>query len=187
MKRVYKGQSLLELPNNYVVVDLETTGLNPKSDAIIEIGAIKVVDNVVVEEFQALINPQAQVSKFITDLTGISNEMLASQPPIEVVLPQFQEFLGTEIIVAHNANFDVNFLYDKYQEVLGVYLDNDFVDTLRISRRVFKDFDNHKLKTLIVNLNIAEETYHRALSDAVMTNKCYQKIKETVNDQNLWH
>ncbi len=168
---------LRNLPCDYVVVDLETTGLSAKSDKIIEIGAVKVVNNLVVDKFQELINPNVSLPSVITRITGITDEMLFDAQPIDIVLPRFKEFLGDSILIAHNASFDCRFLNNNYIQLFGEGLCNGVVDTLALSRKVFKEFENHKLQTIIRNLGIEEETYHRALSDAVMTNKCYQKIK----------
>ena len=116
--RTEKGQSLLKLVHDYVVVDLETTGFNPGSDEILEIGAIKVVDGEVVEEFHSMVKPKNRY--FVTNFYGITKSMVAMAPYIEDVLPGFFEFVGDMIIVGHNVHFDVNFLYDASLRSLNI-------------------------------------------------------------------
>lgn len=111
-KRPLKGNSLLDFPNDYVVLDIETTGLDPDYDDIIEISAMKCVADEPIDAFSTLIKAPFGVSDFITDFTGITNEMLADAPAISDIFPQFLEFLSDNIIIGHNVNFDVNFLYD---------------------------------------------------------------------------
>jgi DNA polymerase-3 subunit epsilon len=107
-----KGKSLLEAFDTYVAVDIETTGLDPSWDEIIEIGAIRVINGTAAKEYQSLVRPSNPIDTFITELTGITNEMLVNAPEITTVLPGFLEFGGNLPIIAHNANFDINFIYD---------------------------------------------------------------------------
>ena len=113
-----KGRSLLIFPSEYVVIDIETTGLSPECDYIIELSAIKIKDNNIINTFSALIKPdealyededsnECYVNDFITNLTGITNEMLEDAPHISDVLEQFLSFVGNNIIVGHNVNFDI--------------------------------------------------------------------------------
>ena len=108
--RSEKGKSLLQIVDDYVVIDLETTGLDPEYESIIEIAAMRVNGNAVVDSLSSLINPGYEIDEFITDLTGITNEMLASAPPIEDYLPEFLEFIKDSVLVGHNVNFDINFI-----------------------------------------------------------------------------
>ena len=110
-RRPEKGLSLIELPSDYVLLDLETTGLNPAGDSIIEIGAIKVKEYDIVDTFEAFVKPPHPISYFITDLTGITNEMVKDAGSIETVLPEFLRFVGSSLVMGHNVNFDINFLY----------------------------------------------------------------------------
>ena len=108
-----KGQSLLLFPNEYIVFDIETTGLDASYDEIIEIGALKIKNNEIVDKFTSLIKPKYPIDEFITELTGITNEMVKDAPLINEVLPRFIDFIGDEILVGHNINFDINFVYDN--------------------------------------------------------------------------
>ena len=174
--REHKGTSLLSFPDTYVVIDIETTGLDPHFDEIIELAGIKYAGSVETGRFQTLVN--AEVDDFITELTGITNDMLKDAPKIDDALPKFRDFVGDNMVVGHNVNFDINFIYD-YSNYLGLpHFSNDFVDTMRISRRLYKDLENHKLSTLINHLGIGDTVEHRALSDCINTQKCLEKMKE---------
>lgn len=175
--REHKGQSLLEFPKSYVVIDTETTGLDPTQDRLIEIGALKIADGEVIDTFSSLINPGFSISPFIASLTGISNEMLASAPAADSVLTAFSAFIGNSILVGHNAHFDINFLYDNYERYLSQPLTNDFVDTLRLSKRIFKDAPSFKLTALADYLQITAEQAHRALVDCYTTKELYKKLE----------
>lgn len=136
-----KGKSLIAFPEEYVAVDLETTGMSAKWDEIIEIGAARFRDGKVVETYQELVNPGFEIDPFIEGLTGITNEMLIDASSIAEVLPGFVSFLGADtVMVGHNiAGFDSNFLYDAGERI-GTPVRNDFVDTMRIARKLHKDW-----------------------------------------------
>lgn len=175
-KREYKGTSLLEFPESYVVIDIETTGLDPRFDEIIELAGIKYANGIEIDRFQTLVN--AEIDDFITELTGITSEMLECAPEIDDALPRFLAFVGNSPVVGHNVNFDINFIYDN-AEYLGLpAFSNDFVDTLRISRKLYKDLENHKLSTLATHLCVGDTVEHRALSDCICTQQCFAKMKD---------
>ena len=174
--REYKGKSLLKWVDNYVLVDIETTGLSPRTDEIIEIGAIKVKDNKIVDTFDTLLKIDEYLSPFITNLTGITNKMLEEGAKQEEALEEFIEFAGNEIIMGHNVNFDINFIYDNLKDKLGLYLTNDFVDTLRLSRMLLSFLPRHRLDDLISYFNLETRNEHRALNDCLLTNQVYLKL-----------
>lgn len=178
--RKFKGRSIIEFPGEYVVIDLETTGLSPEWDRIIEIGAIKVQDGKAVDTFQQLAYPGRKISSFIEQLTGITNEMLEGMPLINDVLPLFDKFVGDGIVVGHNVNFDVNFLYEDYENVLEKPFSNDFIDTMRISRKLYPELAHHRMIDIVEHLKIDGSSMHRALSDCEYTYKCYEKMKEDI-------
>lgn len=178
--REKKGKSLLELPETYVILDLETTGLDPAWESIIEFAGIKYVDGQAIEEYETLINPEVEVDDFITRLTGITNDMLAGAPTAAEVMPTIREFIGDSVILAHNANFDVNFLYDAFEREMGVPLANDFVDTMRISRRLYPDEAHHRLRDLVERFSIGDGVGHRAMGDVRQTQACYERMKADV-------
>ena len=108
--RELKGKSLIEFPNKYIAFDIETTGLDPMYDEIIEIGAIKIENGKEIETFSTLIKPEYEINDFITELTGITNEMVQNAPKINEVLTRFMDFIKDSIILGHNINFDINFI-----------------------------------------------------------------------------
>lgn len=179
-ERKNKGESIIDFPKDYVVIDLETTGLMPDFDEIIEIAALKIENGNITDTFQQLVKPESEIGSFIEKLTGITNEMLSTAPKINEVLPLFDKFIGDSIAVGHNVNFDVNFLYDNYVNVLDKPFSNNFIDTMRISRKIYPTLPHHRLKDIVQHLGIAENGYHRALKDCEYTYKCYQSMENTV-------
>lgn len=167
--REQKGKSLIDIPNNYVVFDIETTGLDPEFDEIIEIGAVKIKDGIKIDTFNSLIKPEYEIDEFITELTGITNGMVENAPSIDEVLPKFMDFIRDYIIIGHNVNFDINFIYVNLEELNIPPITNDFVDTLRISRRLIPELKHHKLSDLANYFNIDTNGSHRSLKDVEIT------------------
>ena len=171
------GESLEVFSDNYVVIDIETTGLDPSQDEIIELAALKICNGEISDSFQSLVHPRTEVSEFVTSLTGITNDMLVDAPCIENILSAFKSFIGENIVVGHNVHFDINFIYDNSMKYLGEPFENDFVDTLRVSRKYVHDIPNHKLSTLVKHFQIQNDNAHRALSDCEATNRLYLALK----------
>lgn len=175
----YKGNELRIFPDSYVLLDIETTGLKPTEAEITEIAAYKVVDNKVVDTFSSLIKINNPVPPIITEITHITDDMLKDQEPIEVVLKNFKEFLGDNIIMGHNVPFDIGFLTHYSFTCFGNYILNDYVDTLTIARKVLKNtVVNHKLQTLSEYYGLDIEGEHRALKDVDLTFQVYNKLRE---------
>lgn len=172
------------LPSDYTVVDLETTGLSPARDSIIEFAAVKIRDGLVVDQYSTLINPETSICREVTILTGITDEMLQDAPLIEAVLPECIQFIGQDIIIGHNISFDLSFLRPA-AHALGLPLDNDYVDTLQLSRRLCPELENHKLCTLQQHFGVENQDAHRALSDCLCTHGCYQKLRELLGSSPL--
>ena len=171
--------------NNFpvIVLDFETTGLSPQyGDRAIEIGAVLIENNMVVDRFQSLMNPGFRVNSFIESYTGINNQMLKAAPPCEVVMERFAEFIGDYSLVAHNASFDRKFL-DAELGFIGQSLNNDIACSMLAARRVYPDVPNHKLGTLVRYCNIyTDGTFHRALADAEMTGHLWISMIDEVKD-----
>ena len=161
-----KGKSLIAFPTSFTVIDTETTGLDPKYDEIIELSAVKVRNGKVVDEYSTLVKPPYDASEFITELTGITNTELQHAPKLSQVLNEYVIFLGDDIIVGHNVNFDINFIYDKYLDLTSKDFSNDFVDTLQLARFLLRALPHHRLIDLVEYYGISEEVEHRGLSDA---------------------
>lgn len=185
--RELKGKSLLTCDiNNYIVLDLETTGLDARLDEIIEIGAIKVENGKKISSYSTLVKPPFELPEFIEKLTGITNEMLVDAPALKNVLPSFLEFVGDEYIVGHNVNFDINFIYDAVFKLYnGKAFSNNFIDTMRLSRRIFKDYESHRLNTLCYKFGLKIKPTHRAMADCEATFECYEYIKRYVTENNI--
>ena len=184
-KRIGKGKSLLELPSDYIVVDLETTGLDPVHCEIIEIGAVHVLDGDEVDRFETLIEPSSPLPSIITQITGLTDAELSGAPTIHQVLPEFLEYIGDAILVGHNVNFDVNFLYEKTLEHTGSLLTNSFVDTLRLSRILYPQARSHKLSEMGRICQIPNSHAHRAMADVEQTWKLYEHLKHRVLSEDL--
>lgn len=177
-----KGNSLLAFPDDYVVVDLETTGYSPLYDNIIEMCALRIRNNKIVDQFTSLVNKDCCIciDRFISDLTGITQNMINSAPDIKDILPKFIDFIGSDIIVGHNVNFDINFLYDESMRETGKPISNNFVDTMRISRRLHPDQQHHRLSDLSERYSIDNSGAHRSKRDCEITKLCYDSLKNDV-------
>jgi len=159
-----------KLPVSFVAFDLETTGFQPPSCRIIEIGAVKVINEIVVEQWQRFVNPGCVIPADITALTGIDNSMVIDAFPIEMILPEFLDFAGDLPLAAHNIKFDMNFIqYDAKR--IGVVVQNDLFDTVLIGRKIFPNLVNHKLGTVARHLDVLGDTEHRGLQDALVVAK----------------
>lgn len=190
----HKGSSLLSLPNNYIVLDLETTGYNPRFDEIIEVACIRYSGSKKIDTFHSYVQPKPYedgkdnsmhyVDDFITELTGISDDMLANAPKFEDIAKDLYDYLGDFVIVGHNVNFDINFLYDNFLECLGCEFKNDYLDTMRLSRIALPDLPHHCLKDLKEYFSI-EEIQHRALNDCQITNTVLSKLLNYIQKNNI--
>lgn len=183
--REKKGKSLIQFPEKYVVVDIETTGFSPEYDSIIEISGIKVENNEIVDRFNSLVKPPIEkidLDTFIEELTGITNKELSTANEIQDVLMKFNEFIGNNILIGHNVSFDINFLYDNFLEYLDLYLDNDFIDTYRIFRKLYPNNNSHKLVDLCNVYRISNYKSHRAFSDSEATYLAYNNLKDEIKD-----
>jgi len=168
-------------PPSYVVVDIETTGVSPTKNEIIELSAIKVVNNETTETFSTLIKPKGRISSFITSLTGISNQMVSDKEPIENVIGNFFNFVGNSIVLGHNVRFDMSFIKINCKKILGFDFTNPTIDTLRISRLLLPEVKNHKLSTLAEHYGISSAGHHRGLFDCEMTYQLHQKLRQELN------
>lgn len=153
-----------------VILDFETTGLSPEcGDRAIEIGAVLVSDNRIIDRFDSLMNPGVRVSSFIEQYTGISNGMLAKAPPGAEVMERFALFMDRHHLVAHNASFDRRFLDVELRRISKERC-QEFACTMLTSRRIYPDAPSHRLEALVRHKNLTTSgVYHRALADAEMT------------------
>lgn len=172
------------LDGTYIVFDLETTGFSSIKDKIIEIGAVKVVNGEVVDRFSTFVNPKRPIPFEITQLTGITDEMVIESPDIETILPQFLEFAGDGVLVAHNAGFDVGFIEQncRYQEIAPRFV---YVDTVALARVLLPTLSKYKLNVVAKALGISLENHHRAVDDAKATAEIFMKFVQMLRDQNI--
>lgn len=174
-----KGIHLDTLPNDYTVIDIETTGLSSVRNEIIELSALKIRNNKVSKTFTTLVKPQGKINYFISKLTGITNQMVASAQPIDSILDKYIEFIGNDIIIGHNVNFDINFIYDNYLKYFNKEFSNDYIDTCSMSRKIC-NLKHHKLNIVADYYNIDSSGHHRAEQDCYMTYKIYDAMKNEV-------
>ena len=175
---IKRGRNLNQFVDDYVLVDIETTGLSPVQDEIIEIGAIRVENNHMVDTYNQLIKIDRKLSPFITNLTGITDEMLKTGKMPDEVFKEFVNFIGESVIIGHNINFDLGFLHNKCKKYLGYDLSNDYVDTLYIARRLVPNSVNYKLGTLANLFNISYVGAHRGLKDVEITYEVYNRLRK---------
>ena len=163
----------------YVVIDVETTGLKPlKGARIIEIGAVSIKDGKIMNEFHSLLNVPKRISREAQSVHGITNEMLACEPTPEYVFPQFQDFIGDSTLVAHNAKFDMGFLRAEFHR-LGLALANRYKCTLEMSRKHYPHLEDHSLASVYRFLfgELPGDIHtHRALEDARMAAMIWLKM-----------
>lgn len=164
-----------DMLKSYIAFDLETTGLSPETNEIIEIGVLKVQDGKVQERFMEFIMPSEPISARITEITGITNEMVADARSREEVIPAFLDFCGNEVLVGHNIIFDYSFMKNQ-AELLGLSFEKQGIDTLKIARRVHKNMESKSLEALCAHYEIDNKAAHRAYHDALATAKLYQTL-----------
>ncbi len=166
-----------------IVIDFETTGLSPGcGDRTIEVGAVLVSNQQIVDRFQSLMNPEMRVSGFIEDYTGITNRMLSTAPSIKEVMHKLKVFLAQHHLVAHNASFDSRFL-DAELERINHKRKNEFACSMLSSRRLYPEAPNHKLDTLVRYKSLKTDgIHHRALADAEMTAHLWIRMIEDIRN-----
>lgn len=170
-----RGNSLKDYVTDYIVFDLETTGISPNYDSIIEISAVKVVNKKVTDTFSSLVNPERPIPYGATAVNGISNEMVADEPVLDEVFPQFMEFIDNDILVGHNIqSFDMKFIWRAAEELFGKTISNDYIDTLPMARRCLPQLVHHRLVDISSYYKISTAGAHRALNDCLMNQQCFE-------------
>lgn len=176
-----RGQSL---EGSFVVFDIETTGLNPKFCKIIEIGAVKVENREIVGRFSHFVNPEVPISYQITKLTSITDDMVMNEPTIDVILPQFLEFVGDSVLVAHNAGFDTGFIR-RYAKDLGLSVDQTILDTMTLGQMLCPELGKYTLDRLCKHLGIRLLNHHRAVDDAEATAQIFIRFLSMLHDREI--
>ena len=164
---------------DYVVFDLETTGLSPERDAIVEIGAIRVRGGQVLEEetFHSLVNPLRPIPFYVSKVHGLFDKHVRNAPTLGQVLPQFLEWVGNSPVVAHNANFDVGFIRVG-AEKHGLEWDPIQLCTVQLSRRAFPGVKGHKLDDLAGRFGLSFIERHRSMGDVRVTAQAFVQLSQ---------
>lgn len=170
-----KGTLINKYTPNYVIFDLETTGISPNHDEVIEISALKVKGGEVVDEFNTLVNPGRKIPFGATKVNGITNAMVAEAPAFSHVLAEFLDFAEGLVLVGHNiARFDMKFIWRDAEQYFGEIPQNNYVDTLQVARKHLPKMEHHRLVDLAEHYGISSEGAHRALNDCYMNQKVYE-------------
>ncbi len=165
----------------FVAFDFETTGLHPATDRIIELGAVKFRDRSVLGTFDMLVNPGIPITDAAVNVSGITAEMLASEPAVEHALPAFMEFISGAVLVAHNAPFDMSFLRAAL-EVAGMGdVSNTVIDTQVLAQKAYPRLRSYSLQNLVTELGLTRGNAHRALDDAVMCKDLFLTCAESLS------
>lgn len=174
---------IISYTDNYVLFDLETTGLSPEKDAIIEISALKVSGGEVVDEFSTLVNPGFHIPYSASSVNGIMDDMVIEAPTIDIALKNFISFIGDSILVGHNIKrFDMGFIQRDAVNIFGKHIYNEILDTLILSKRYLPDLPSHSLGALADYYSIPYEGAHRALADCHINKQVYDCLaKEIAN------
>ena len=178
------GSREASFDDEFVAFDLETTGLSPKTDKIIEIGAVVMKNGREVSRYQTFVDPHQKLLKETTDLTGITDEMLKGAPSIKQVLPEFLEFVGDRVLVAHNADFDTAFIRQACRK-LGYEYNFTSADTLVLSQNLMTKLSRHKLNIVAAALSLPEFNHHRAADDAVTCGLIFSKFMDMMREMGI--
>lgn len=177
---------LLTPDDTIIVLDTETTGLDHKTEKLIEIAAVKMKNGEILETFTSLVNPEKPIRHSSFLIHNISEEMVQDAPPITEVLPKFMEFVGDHSYVAHNAIFDYSFINEASKAVYGKRFLNNRIDTFEMYRAVFPDEQSHGLNSLLRRFGYDEDVLHRALDDAMCLAKVYPPLRELYEQKYSW-
>ena len=178
------GSADLSFDDEYVAFDLETTGLAPRHDRIIEIGAVLMKQGKEIDRFQTFVDPQQRLDKETIDLTGITDEMLQGAPKIEEALPKFLEFVGGRVLAAHNARFDTTFIHRECKR-LEIDFTVNSVDTLILAQCLMPELNQHKLNIVAKAFDLGDFNHHRAADDALVCGKILGKLFEKLEEQGI--
>ena len=181
---VVHGSGDMEFDGEYVAFDLETTGLSSQKDEIIEIGAVRMQGGKELDRFQTFVNPRRRLEQKIVELTGITDAMLADAPSIETVLPEFLEFVGERVLVAHNADFDTGFIREACRKQ-GLPYGFTSVDTLILSQNLLPHLNKFKLDVVSNALSLPDFNHHRAGDDAVTCGLIFHKLTDKLRELEL--
>ncbi|MCR5502420.1 MAG: PolC-type DNA polymerase III [Lachnospiraceae bacterium] len=181
---IVNGDRGQDLKGEFVVFDIETTGLSPVKNRIIEIGAAKVVDGKITDHFSEFINPGVPIPYNIVKLTHITDKMVGDADPVEKVLPRFLEFCKGAVLVAHNASFDMSFIIENAKR-LSLPCDFTWADTMQMARILLNDMKRHRLDAVCKKLGIELLSHHRAVDDAEATAKIFVRFLSMLSERGI--
>ena len=172
-----QGKQRLESISDYVVFDVETTGISCRYDEVVELSALKVKNGKVVEEFSTLVKAMRPISYGASMVNGITDDMIKDAPAFDTVLTDFIEFIEDLPLVGHNiSTFDMKFIYRDCEKYFGKIPDNDYIDTLTLSRMCLTGMKHHKLTDVAEHYEISTDGAHRALNDCRMNQLVYERL-----------
>lgn len=181
-----QGKLLNEYIEDYVVFDLETTGVSPYNDEVIEISAVKARKGKVVEEFSQLVNPKRTIPFAASRVNNITDDMVSDAPFFDEVLRHFLEFVGEDVLVGHNIqSFDMKFIYRDCERYFHQLITNDYVDTLILAKRCFPEWRHRKLGNLADYYGISTQGAHRALADCRMNQRVFELLGKEMNTETM--
>ena len=182
-KAIY-GDEDISFEDEFIVFDTETTGLSPVYNKLTEIGAVRVKDGEVLEVFNTFVNPEVHIPENITELTGISDDMVADAPKTKEAVENFLAFIGDRTLVAHNATFDMGFIR-KAADDYGLKFDNAYIDTVSMSRFVNPDLKKHKLDIIAEYYGLGDFNHHRASDDAEMCAAIFYRMIDKLRGEGI--
>ncbi|OOB80576.1 MAG: hypothetical protein BEN19_04195 [Epulopiscium sp. Nuni2H_MBin003] len=183
-QKIVTGDTDKTFNEEFVIFDVETTGFSSVSDKIIEIGAVKIKNNQVIDTFSSFVNPECDIPLKITELTNIKNSDVTSSPIINDVLPQFVKFCENSIMVAHNANFDMGFIIENAKKI-EIEFNKTYIDTVSIARVLLPHLGNAKLDNISKALHITLKNHHRAVDDADATAQIFIKFLDMLDKKDI--
>ncbi len=184
MASVIYGSYEGNFDDEFIVFDIETTGLSAANCKITEIGAVKIKDGEILDRFNIFVNPECPIPAEIVELTGITDEMVADAEKIDTVLPKFFDFVGDRLLIAHNADFDTGFIRVAAKEQ-GLEFKNPYLDTLGLARAMLHEMKSHKLDRLADHYKLGEFNHHRACDDAEMLANIFFKMLEQLKESDV--
>lgn len=162
---------------NYILVDIETTGLSFYKDEIVELSAIKVIDNKIDSTFSHLVKPLYKIPYYVTKVHGITNDMVKNSKHIEDILPGFLDFIEDKVLIAHNANFDLSFLQRDILINLNKKFTPKYIDTVPLARKIL-NLPHYNLKTIAEHYNVDTCGNHRGLKDCMILYECFERLNK---------
>ena len=176
-REILKYSKVEAAPDNYIVFDLETTGLEVDQDTILEIGAIKYINGVEVDRFHTYVNPERSIPRRVSEINHITASKIKKTPTIRFALSNFIDFIENYTLIAYNSDFDMGFIQTKCYYVLHQKVENDVIDALPLARKYLSELPNKKLETAKQHFNLSVGS-HNAIDDCIVTNHLYQYCKQ---------